>query len=181
MPKYKVIGMLRSGLQKELNDAMYGGGAAPYLLEQQRLVHLVTVAAGRLEQGGNLLDTSEATNPEGAYIYVMDGDGRIFAAPSSVVHHHSAFLAGNPVAAAGAITVDNGRLTEVCDQSGHYMPPIEYSKQLLAELKSRGVDVSGVTRQYQGGKKSDIKKKMKKLKLKPFERLYPEGVKGKMY
>jgi hypothetical protein len=176
MAKYKVIGMLRSGLEKEIGDSLFGGLPAPYLLQQQRAVHLVTVATGLLQQQGNLLDTGAAINPVGAYIYVMDGDGRIYAAPSTVVQHHSAFLAGNPVAAAGEITVAHGRLTDVDDRSGHYMPPIDYSKQFLKELKSRGVAVDGIQVNYHG-----TKKKVLKALGQTRERLYPTGPKLKAY
>jgi hypothetical protein len=71
MAKYKTIGMLRSGLQKELNDATIGGGHAPYLDERERLPYLVTAYGGRLYQGGKPLDTTAIA--VGTYLYVMDG------------------------------------------------------------------------------------------------------------
>jgi hypothetical protein len=177
MTKYKVIGMLRSGLDKDLNDARTAT-PVPYLLESQRGPYRVTVTGGLLYQNGNLLDTSHISN--GLYLFVMDGDGRIFSAAQTTVDHHSAFLAGNPVAAAGEIEVDQGKLLAVYDQSGHYMPPREYTEQFLKELKSLGVDLTGITLDFKGIKKKQRIANMKKAD-KTNQRLYPEGPKEKRY
>lgn len=178
MAKYKTIGMLRSGLQKELNDATNGGGHAPYLDERERLPYLVTAYGGRLYQSGAPLDTTGVANS--TYLYVMDGEGRVFAAASDELNHHSAFLAGNPVAAAGSIEVVVGRLSSVFDQSGHYMPPLDYTLQFLKEMKSRGIDTLGITRDFMGAPKSRIKRFLR-THGGPRERLYPTGSKSKLY
>ena len=104
MPKYQTISMLRgAGLEQDRLE-----GNVPYLTPAERAPYEVTVIlldtvtpgskSGRLFQGRKpvmkRMDTSDGTNPAGKYLFVMDGDGRVFAAPARAVVHHSAFLAG---------------------------------------------------------------------------------------
>lgn len=57
---------------------------------------------------------------------------------------HSSFLAGDPVAAAGELTVAEGRITLISDNSGHYRPPRRYTFQLIDRLKRQGIDVDDI-------------------------------------
>lgn len=174
MPKYKTLGMVKNGgLMKDYNDYRDGGGGAVYLLEAQRGPYLVTLdASNRLERNGTLLDTTGTST--GHFIFVMDGDGRIFAEDKVTIQHHSAFLAGGPVAAAGFIKVVNGQVTEITNSSGHYMPPYDYTEQALTELKRQGHDVSGVTRNYTGLSANKQAKAYKKAGQ-TIERMAPKG------
>ena len=182
--KYKTVGMLKNaGFDKDLGNAM-AGVPVDYLSSRNRAQYLVESQEGRLYHGTEMaskpLDTRDGTNPQGAYLFAMDERGEIFAAPTQTVKHHSAFLAGNPVAAAGAIAAEEGRLTRVTDHSGHYAPPLEYSHQFTKELDRRGVDMSGVAVSYQGASKKALKKANAEAN-RTSERMYPEGVKKKKY
>lgn len=182
---YKEIGMLMDGgLGKELSDAIYGGGAAKYLNGHERQQYLVTVDAnGLLNIGGNLMDTSNALG-NGLYIFVMDKDGNIYAAPKETVGHHSAFLSGRPVAAAGHIGVQNGRVTLINNQSGHYQPTKDYMLQFEKELKKRNADLSQLTaaNKNYGATKKAIKKALKQSGHQPRKRLYtPNPPQDKYY
>jgi hypothetical protein len=79
----------------------------------------------------------------GAGIFVMDSEGRIFIADEHKVghFHHSSLANGDSVAAAGEIEVQNGVITRVTDQSGHFEPPLAFTYQFLEELRSRGADL----------------------------------------
>lgn len=85
-----------------------------------------------------------------ANIFVMDADGRIFMMKEvghregELREHHSSFLAGAPVAAAGGMKVHLGRLVTIDNDSGHYKTPAAYLDQALIELKKRGAQVDGV-------------------------------------
>jgi hypothetical protein len=71
--------------------------------------------------------------------------------------HHSSFLAGEPVAAAGEIRVSNGVLKTVSNNSGHYQPQPGYLIQFLLELRKRSpfYDLSNVRVElYDGSCKS---------------------------
>jgi hypothetical protein len=87
---------------------------------------------------------SKASGP-GWAIFVMDGDGNIFAGQHKVgLFHHSSFLGGGAVAAAGEMKVEKGRLVAVTAKSGHYWPTPEHTRQLLRELAANGVQLKGV-------------------------------------
>jgi hypothetical protein len=58
--------------------------------------------------------------------------------------NHSSFLAGEPVAAAGELIFDKGKLVGITDISGHYHPQVGDMRQVIQEFVAQGVDVSGV-------------------------------------
>ncbi len=80
----------------------------------------------------------------GLDLFVMDGDGNIYASPPQNGFAHSTYLAGAPAAAAGKIKVSKGVLTYVDNNSGHYLPPIEMIYQFLHHLLDLKVDTSKV-------------------------------------
>jgi hypothetical protein len=96
---------------------------------------------------------------------VMDKAGRMYAGPSSEVVRHSSFLAGNPVAAAGLIQAENGKVTGLFNESGHYQVPQDYFNQLEKELGRNGVKVDPSAAKKDGARltSSEITKKLKKL------------------
>jgi hypothetical protein len=173
--RYKTLGMMKdAGMGKDVNDLMAGTAGVPYLLANQREPYLVTVSPfDRLTQGGFLLNTADG--PTGQYIFVMDGDGAIYSASKTVVHHHSSFLAGGPVAAAGWWAVEYGALKSIRNDSGHYQPPLDYTKQVLKELERLGVDVSGVNQIWTGVESKKLAKASTARGI-TFNRIGPKGV-----
>lgn len=95
---------------------------------------------------GNLFDTAAAGSVQGGMgraIFVMDESGNIYASLNHEVgqFHHSSFLAGGDVAAAGELEVVNGVVRFVNNQSGHYHPAPESLEQFAMELESfYGID-----------------------------------------
>jgi hypothetical protein len=173
--RYKTLGMMKNaGMQKDVNDLVAGAAGTHYLLGAERGRYLVTVSAQhRLVQDGFLLNTSAGHT--GMFIFVMDGEGAIYSADKSVVSHHSAFLAGGPVAAAGWWQVVYGALKWISNDSGHYQPPLDYTKQVLTELKRRGVDISGVQQEWTGADSQRLAQATKARNI-TFERIGPKGV-----
>jgi hypothetical protein len=189
LPIYKTIGMLRENQDTDLENIRVNAAnpanaqAYLYLTPQARQVYQVLVQQGRLYQGGGgvPMDTAFATAPNGEFLFVMDADGKIYAAPSALVKHHSCFLAGQPVAAAGQIGVNAGRLIFVHDQTGHYRTPIEYTMQFLKELKRLEVDVTGLAAPNLTGQKKSEATAMSKKYGRAWERLYPGGSRTQLY
>jgi hypothetical protein len=58
--------------------------------------------------------------------------------------HHSSPLAGQPVAGAGQLTVVNGKITAINDESGHYKPEGEYLWQTITWLKQAGMPIDDI-------------------------------------
>ena len=77
---------------------------------------------------GDLFDTTHAGSiwhPQGGRaIVVMDQHGDIFASQQQIEghFHHSSFLGGEPVGAAGELGVKDGNVQLISNNSGHYQP-----------------------------------------------------------
>lgn len=59
--------------------------------------------------------------------------------------HHSTPLAGHGVAGAGQLTVEQGVITAINDESGHYKPEGEYLWQTVAWLHAQGMPVTDIS------------------------------------
>lgn len=57
---------------------------------------------------------------------------------SAQAFHHSSFLAGQKVASAGELKVNEGTLSMISNASGHYKPKSEHVMQTLNELEEQG-------------------------------------------
>jgi hypothetical protein len=83
---------------------------------------------------------STAFSGTGWGIFVVSPDGKIFSGSHDVgVHHHSSFLGGGAVMAAGEIVVDTGAIRFITGKSGHYKPAPE---NLLGWVRKCG-DIPG--------------------------------------
>ncbi len=76
-------------------------------------------------------------------IFVVDTHGRIYASTDyeKGKFHHSSFLAGRPIMAAGLMDMIQGGIRTLTDYSGHYEPPRQYTRRFTAYLRSHGMDI----------------------------------------
>lgn len=93
-----------------------------------------------LDHEGKPFDTRDGRSlrgTDGVAIFVMDRDGNFYASTrhEKGVFHHTSFLAGQPVAAAGEIRVVDGKLVGISDKSGHYTPVRYFTAQAIHRLK----------------------------------------------
>ncbi|HYD56690.1 MAG TPA: hemagglutinin repeat-containing protein [Burkholderiales bacterium] len=90
-------------------------------------------------------DTRGRPDQQGA-IFVMDAEGRLYATTEQERGkvHHSSLLAGEPIAMAGELRVENGELTTINNMSGHYRPDLDQFRQMNEHLKSQKVDLGSV-------------------------------------
>jgi hypothetical protein len=141
--KFQKTTAMMASYDKEETGKVWGTKVA-YLDEQQRQQYKLTVQDGKIYNAkGELFDTASAATVLGGgkAIFVMDHDGNMYASTSHAVgkFHHSSFLAGQPVAAAGEIEVHNGEVTVVNRKSGHYRPTESQLNQVAEHLSSLGV------------------------------------------
>lgn len=118
--------------------------------------HRVVAADGRLHwvEDGEIVDTSTAGtlhSGNGRAMFVMDQNGNFYV---SLVQefghlHHSSFMAGRPVAGAGEMIIQDGRIVEVTRKSGHYKPTIVNEEAVRQSLLEQGFDVDGI--RFTGG------------------------------
>ena len=141
-------------------NRMFGNDVVcKYLDESQRTPYEVTVNNGLLVHAsgplkGQLVDTSTMTSlhsrGKNTAIFVMDPEGKLYIGSHTPGEfHHSSFLSGAPVASAGEMTVKNGKILEISNESGHYQPKQSLNNQVISELKHKGMaekDVNSIVR-----------------------------------
>lgn len=129
-----------------------------YMNDQQRADHQLHFRPGQDATGAeNMRVSGGSLEKGGEHIFVMDGEGQIFAKEGQAalnqqddtgrgVHvHHSSFLAGEDIAGAGEMKIDRqGFVKEVTDRSGHYKPGEAQTTQTLNELEAKGVNLDNV-------------------------------------
>lgn len=146
--------------QAPVTDEMWKAHVATtqYMNDQQREDHQLHFRPGQDATGAENMRVSGASVGKGGeHIFVMDGEGQIFAKEGQAalnqeddtgrgVHvHHSSFLAGEDIAGAGEMKIDQqGFIKEVTDRSGHYKPGEAQTTQTLNELETKGVNLDNV-------------------------------------
>lgn len=122
-----------------------------YLNAAERANYKLTIRNGRVyDSAGKLFDTrgAKSIHSHGSNktaIFVMDEQGSLYAGSHEYgKFHHSSFLAGEPVAAAGEIEISNGVLRSITDQSGHYWPPAAHLRQALEVIEAQGIKSSAI-------------------------------------
>ncbi len=137
--KYKAIRMDKYYLGE--TESSYEGeiGYIPKAIRDNFQVH---VKDGLLYRSN---DNSPLTSA-GRMMFVMSPRGEIYMASESELSswgvqkaRHSSFLLGEPVASAGMIQIENGKITFLSRNSGHYLPTKGEDKQFLSELDKQGV------------------------------------------
>ncbi|MDA0647399.1 hypothetical protein, partial [Nonomuraea ferruginea] len=124
-----------------------------YLDEKGLASRRLVIHDGKLyDVYGRPFDTTRAHahfSGKGRAIFVMDRYGNLYANSKHVVgeFHHSSFLRGGEVAAAGDVEVKDGVLKAISRHSGHYRPGPEALRQAIDRLRSAGVDFTGVSKE----------------------------------
>jgi hypothetical protein len=120
------------------------GTSVKYLSATERAAYELKVGEDGLlyDAAKQLFDTTTAgtVTSKGKAIFVMSEAGNIYASleHQAGLFHHSSFLAGGPVAAAGEIEVVNGLVKTVSNRSGHYTPDQSYTHQFVEQLWRKG-------------------------------------------
>ncbi len=145
LPEYDVIDMDPQYEGEHLPGNARFGTPVEYLDEVQREDFRLHVDEDGFLRDANdrLFDTSDAGTAQhpngGRAIFVMDENGRIYASKEHIPgeFHHSSFLSGQPVAAAGELGVKDGKVHLISNQSGHYKPGEEAMGQFMRHLFKR--------------------------------------------
>ncbi|MBN2479354.1 MAG: hypothetical protein JXA94_03920 [Parachlamydiales bacterium] len=78
------------------------------------------------------------TIPSGYYLFVLTQDGDLRMS-NELSMHHSYFDQGQAVKSAGSITVnDDGKIAQICNDSGHYEPKKRQLINIIAYLRIHG-------------------------------------------
>lgn len=72
------------------------------------------------------------------YLFTIDLMEEIYSAEEGFGISHSSFTCGKPVIGAGLLRINQGQLTFLALESGHYMPSIETGYQILQTFEEKG-------------------------------------------
>lgn len=90
---------------------------------------------------GQLAHTDESAK----WIFVVDRAGRMYLGRKRKGRfHHSSFVAGAPIVAAGKMVVKQGRILAIEPHSGHFKPARGSLAALREMLERKGVDVDAI-------------------------------------
>jgi hypothetical protein len=156
--KYTKLKAMEKAYKGETNiETNAKGFNTKYLKEAGREPFRLKFEGGTIKRRDEAFSTASMKSnwseaDDGTAMYVMDNTGSIFAGSQKVGRfHHSSFMAGGPVAAAGEMSLNNGTLKYINNSSGHYLPTPDHLTQALRELRDNAVPLNipaGVT--YKG-------------------------------
>lgn len=142
--RFSNVQQMDSHYQNEQHGAVFGT-SVKYLNAEERKAYRVTIQNGLLvDARGQPVDTRNAStafaNNKGRAIFVMDPQGNIYLSNEQTrgKFHHSSFMAGGVVAAAGDIRVENGKIVAISRKSGHYRPTEAQIKQFADHIYHQG-------------------------------------------
>jgi len=130
----------QNGFVKNFAPAFMRG--VKYLNAAGRVSYQVMIDDGVLQWGGRSLDTKEQQletvfSGLGWGIWVLSPEGNFYTASHKKGEfHHSSFLSGEPVKAAGEWRVVNGQIDTLTGKTGHYKCDVAALVFALRKLKS---------------------------------------------
>lgn len=139
--KYTVFPMKSSYAERDKQRGVV------HMTAEERETHRAVIVNGIIydNKGGVFPDSRLAG---GTLQYVMDKAGNLYVFDDMPQTRHSSIFAGEPVAAAGDIHTENGFVTYIDANSGHYFVFTSYGRdaldQVIRELIARGVDTNAM-------------------------------------
>ena len=144
---------------KNVPRAQLESAEVRYCNKSERLEFVVEIKEGKLyyaNQGDKPVHLKKKSKPkkgapEGSpnepvmMIYVMSPDGTLYIGDKKKERfHHSSFLSGSAVIAAGSVCVEEGVLKELTPHSGHYRPSDDDFARCVQSFKDAGVPMEEV-------------------------------------
>jgi hypothetical protein len=132
-----------------------------YTKPENQANHKLATQDGRFVTGNSIFGIPRAARDHWLYVMSATGDFYLMADTrtqgasgvlASAKIRHSSILAGAPVACAGMITLDRGKVTYISTSSGHYKPVDEQLRAALDSLYRKGFDLSEAQIAFGGNK-----------------------------
>ncbi|MGQ3890707.1 hypothetical protein [Legionella sp. CNM-4043-24] len=113
-----------------------------YLTQTELLNYLLTARNGRLHKGTE--ENPIQNTGQEPHIFTMDMQGNLYTNRDGEYRNgrrigHPSFTRGEALAGAGELKIVAGKVTQISNQSGHYVPGPLSLHRVLVELETRGV------------------------------------------
>jgi len=149
-PRYEETLFMDPAFAGEERGQVFGNNVSvQYLSPEQRAEFKISVKDGKLvDAKGEVLDTRDITGESDQEakraIFVMDHDGNVYLSKFKArgFFQHSSFLAGQSVASAGYIEIEDGAIKAISRKSGHYKPELDNLDTVMSRLHEVGARVS---------------------------------------
>lgn len=157
--KYPTVAMHKSKLHQDKSQGVI------YLEARQREERRIVIRGGLLydHTGKQLLTTRSKHRNQNNYVMDAAGNFYLFDEFTHPEIRHSSIFAGGPVAGAGNIAIEEGQLTYLDSDSGHY-PSTEVFENVQKEFAAQGVEIGGHHKKDKADKKEGKKDKKGKKK-----------------
>jgi hypothetical protein len=126
-------------------------GKVAYLVEAKRKPHIVRFDKDRLVvPATSVFKIGVSSSTAGELIWVIDRDRKFYVGIKAIGNfHHSSFLAGSQVLAAGSMVIASGyKILEVNNNSGHYKPDLAQLKLAAVVMRLQGADLNLIPFKY---------------------------------
>ncbi|NHZ43635.1 hypothetical protein [Massilia aquatica] len=126
-------------------------GNVKYLTPRQRRLHLTTFKDDHLVLSrASIFEIGINMTSRGEIIYVVDPLRNFYVGFKTIgTFHHSSFLAGAQVLAAGSMIIAPGMIiVEVNNHSGHYKPGLAQLKLAATVMKLKGANLNAISFKY---------------------------------
>ncbi|MBF0298237.1 MAG: hypothetical protein HQK51_05930 [Oligoflexia bacterium] len=146
--KYELVSLSSEYVGEEQGKSRMKEFFVQYLKEDELLPYrvFITSEGSFVNYQKRKWDTVAGASLLGEAMYVLRDNGDIIVSNriQEGRFHHSSLGGGKPVACAGTIRIENGKLTLVTNESGHYKPGRKQLDQMIERLRELGVNTKGV-------------------------------------
>ncbi|MDD3020666.1 MAG: hypothetical protein PHX61_06760 [Alphaproteobacteria bacterium] len=110
--------------------------------EEQRLAKL-SIADGKIcDAPDGIVSGRLTTDPNKEFLFIVDADEDFYGRYSSREIRHPSLTRGTAIIAPGMIQAQDGEITVIESNSGHYLPDPQTGLQLIAVLRNKGAQFS---------------------------------------
>src|SRR5262249_27262376 len=144
--RYPTVAMRKSKLREDKAQGVI------YLDARQREERRLLIQNGLVydHTGRPLLNTRSKHQNQNNYVMDAAGNFYLFDEFTNPEIRHSSIFAGGPVAGAGNIKIEDGRIVYIDSDSGHYSTEGVY-ENVLKELASHGVNFADRAKKHRSG------------------------------
>lgn len=114
-----------------------------YFNEDERELAKLSIIDGKVcHAPDGIVSGHLTTDPHEEFLFIVDADENLYGRYSRREIRHPSLTSGKAIIAPGMIQVQDGELTVIESNSGHYLPDLQTGIQLIDVLRNKGAQFS---------------------------------------